>query len=130
MLADADPKPAISGIELSLRTRGSQKSIQMDARQTKVSLNGVATTTKTRPARWQNMIGLLNDITLDELATLPVNTERSQVDAAYITHLRVTTPEQTYESPQFDHLSPPRPLAAILNALVAGVPRPAQAAFR
>ena len=130
MLTNLSQSPAVTSVELSLRTRGSMKSIQMNSLQTTVEVNGQTTTLKTSPRQWQQIIQQLNAVKVDELSSLPVNAERSSVDAAYITHLRVMAQGQTYESPQFDHSNPPRQLASVVKTLIGSIPKKLQESFK
>lgn len=124
------PKPVISSVELELITRGSQKSIRMDARKTQIRINDDTTTVTTPAKYWKQVLKNLKTVKLSKLATLKTSSERSQVDADYITHVRVQTSAHLYESPQFDRATPPRELTPLIKTLIDGIPSKNQSAFR
>ena len=130
LLTGYAPKPTITSVELELVTRGSLKSIRMDARKTQIIVNGDTTNVTTPAKYWKQLLKNLKTVRLDSLPMLKTNSERSQVDAAYITHVHVRTTAQLYESPQFDQGTPPRELAPLIKTLIDGISVKKQSSFR
>ncbi len=108
---------------LTLQTRGVQKEIRVDARQTRITINGDVTTVPTPAKHWQRLTGLLATMTLADLATLPASTHRQASDAALAAQIQVVTSKKTYESVSYDHPNAPDVMLPLTSAVVEGVPK-------
>ena len=62
---------------------------------------------------------LLLDIDLSSLGDLPVPSKRHQFDGAQVASLKITTEDQVYASPSFDHDNPPVSLRPLIDFILA-----------
>ncbi|GHB62743.1 hypothetical protein [Persicitalea jodogahamensis] len=112
----------IKSIRLQEFTRGTQRSIEVDAEKTVVIINEAEETTKTDPVVWKELKGQILDLPLTALDKVTVLSKKHQFDGALAASLTITTPDSTYTSPTFDHNAPPAELKAIVDRLYQQVP--------
>lgn len=121
---------SIQSVELSLRTRGVNRSIVITAQQTQIDINGQRRQQATSPKQWQAILKALETVKLTEMPSLPTDVSRSAVDAALAAHVTVRTTGQTYESATYDHPNPPAPLAPLVKTMVSILPAASRSAFQ
>ncbi len=130
MLTSLLPDETPTSVQLTFQTRGSQKSITVDARQTEIVINGERQRVPTTPTQWANVEKAVKALNLNRLASLKAPSNRSHADAAFAAQVLVTTARTTYESATFDHPNPPRELVALVKALVDAAPKATREEFQ
>ncbi|GAA4446614.1 hypothetical protein GCM10023189_01930 [Nibrella saemangeumensis] len=115
---------SVESVTLSEHTRGYRKVITVTQKQTQVTINDKVYSRQTQPQQWKQLLESLRPIRLADLPSIKTRTERSAVDAAYISQVTVLAAEKTYESNFFDHTTPPKELADVvktINATAQGI---------
>ena len=107
----------VESIRLEEFTRGTQRSIEINSRQTTVRLNDTEETKKTDAKVWQKLLQLTQKLPPEKLDKVPILSKKHQVDAALAATLAVVTPDTTYISPTFDHNAPPDEFREIVDCL-------------
>ena len=119
----------ILSIRLEEFTRGTQRSIEVNAEKTIVRLNDAEETMKTDAKFWKKLREQVQQLPLEKLDKVLVISKKHQVDAALAATLSVVTDDSTYRSPTFDHNAPPAELAAVIDCLYRQIPAGMQAGF-
>lgn len=119
----------IESIRLEEFTRGTQRSIEINAEKTIVRLNDAEETAKTDPKVWKKLREKIQGLSLEKLDKVVVTSKAHQVDGALAAKLSVATTDSTYNSPTFDHNAPPNELAAIVDCLYRQIPAGMRAGF-
>ena len=119
--SDTSPE-TIKGIRLEEFTRGTQRSIEVDAKQTTVRLNDAEETVKTDGKVWKKLQRQVGKLPLKNLDKVPILSKQHQVDAALHATLTVTTSDTAYTSPTFDHNAPPAEFKDVVDCLYRQVP--------
>ena len=122
------PEP-IQSIRLEEFTRGTQRSIEVDAEKTTVRLNDAEKTVKTDAKVWKKLQGQIQNLPLEKLDAVVVTSKKHQFDGALAATLSVTAADSTYRSPTFDHNAPPAELEAIIDCLYRQIPAEMRAGF-
>jgi len=120
---------SIKSIRLEEFTRGTQRSIEINAEKTVVRLNDAEETVKTDPKVWKKLRAQIQHLPLEKLDKVVVTSKKHQVDGALAATLSVVKSDSTYRSPTFDHNAPPAELAAIIDCLYRQIPAGMQAGF-
>lgn len=107
----------ITGIILSESTRGTWRSIEVNAERTTVKLNDAEASFPTKPADWQKLVAAAEALPPTQLGRVEVLSKKHQVDAALASTLTIVTADSIYTSPTFDHNAPPVVLAALVDSL-------------
>ncbi|WP_373513717.1 hypothetical protein, partial [Persicitalea sp.] len=81
LLSASSPEP-IKRIRLEEFTRGTQRSIEVDAEKTTVRMNDAETVAKTDEKVWKKLQEQVRELPLKSLNEVPVLSKKHQVDAA------------------------------------------------
>lgn len=74
-------------------------------------------------AQWKSLVAAFQKLNLQELPSYVGPTKKRFYDGAPNANLKVTSPEQVYESQTFDHGAPPAQIEKLINLLNALVPQ-------
>ncbi len=119
----------IQSIRLEEFTRGTQRSIEIDAEKTIVRLNDAEETVKTDAKVWKKLQGQIQNLPLENLDKVIVTSKKHQFDGALAATLSVATNDSTYRSPTFDHNAPPVELETVIDCLYRQIPAEMRAGF-
>ncbi len=120
---------AIKSIRLEEFTRGTQRSIEVDAEKTIVRVNDDQETLTTDAKVWNELRKQIQDLPLGKLDKVPVLSKKHQFDGALAASLTITTSDSTFTSPTFDHNAPPAELESIVDCLYRQIPAKMQERF-
>jgi starvation-inducible outer membrane lipoprotein len=108
-------------IEYVANTRGFYQKVTLEKQMVTVTNDRneteKATPVKISDADWKILIEQFDEVNLDELKDLKVPTEKRLYDGAAIANLKVTYKGVTYETPSFDHGTPPYEIKKIVNKI-------------
>ncbi len=124
-----ETQTTVKSIRLEEFTRGTQRSIEVDAENTTVRLNDAEETVKTDAKVWKKLREQIQHLPLEKLDKVLVTSKAHQVDGALAATLSVATADSTYRSPTFDHNAPPAELREIVDCLYRQIPAGMRAEF-
>ena len=108
-------------IEYTANTRGFYQNIVIQNKTVSVSNDRrsvekpLATTIS--DSDWKELVGYLESVKLDSLATLKAPTEKRFYDGAAIANLKIIYKGKTYGTPAFDHGFPPEAIKKLVDQI-------------
>jgi hypothetical protein len=108
-------------IEYVANTRGFYQKITIENKLVTVSNDRNATTkkdsTKISDTDWKVLVEQFEELNLEDLKDLKIPTEKRFYDGAAIANLKIIYKGVTYETPSFDHGSPPYEIKKLVNKI-------------
>jgi len=110
-------KSGIQKIELTERTRGTNRIFTFEPASLNISLNGTATQRALSPADWENVTKQAALINVSKISTYTAPTTGRYSDSALASTIIITAAGKTYESSSFDAEIPPKELEGLYQLL-------------
>lgn len=108
----------IEKIEITEKTRGTNRIISFTPTSKIVSVNGNITTTLLPSIEWQNILKQITPIDLLKISLLESPTTHRYSDRALSSKIFITSNGKTYQSSDFDAGIPPKELETLYNVLM------------
>ncbi len=103
----------IEKIELTERTRGTDRVFTFESASLNISLNGTTTLKELSKANWDEIIKQASLIDLSKISTYTAPTTGRYSDSALSSTIIITSAGKTYESASFDEGIPPKELEGL-----------------
>ncbi|WP_294323684.1 hypothetical protein [uncultured Chryseobacterium sp.] len=103
----------IEKIELTERTRGTDRVFTFESASLNISLNGTTTLKELSKANWDEIIKQASLIDLSKISTYTAPTTGRYSDSALSSTIIITSAGKTYESASFDEEIPPKELEGL-----------------
>jgi len=110
-------KSGIQKIELTERTRGTNRIFTFEPASLNIYLNGTATQRALSPADWENVTKQAALINVSKISTYTAPTTGRYSDSALASTIIITAAGKTYESSSFDAEIPPKELEGLYQLL-------------
>ncbi len=68
---------------------------------------------------WQNILSYIEKINLEKISELQAPSEKSHTDRALQAQLKISTPDLTFTSSNFDHGNPPKEIESLVNTMLS-----------
>lgn len=108
----------IDKIEITEKTRGTNRIISFTPTSKIVSVNGNITTTELSSIEWQNILKQITTIDLSKISLLESPTTNRYSDKALSSKISIISNGKNYQSLDFDAGSPPKDLENLYNVLM------------
>jgi hypothetical protein len=120
-LYKAQTQPTIREIRYEAFSRGGDYQVQIskDSIRVRSGLGATSFTSKAlEPGRWEQVVALLEGVSLEDLDHLEAPTANRYTDAAAQATVRVVTDSKVYVSSAFDDGNPPLVLQPLVKAMI------------
>ena len=110
-------KESVKMVQLSYQTRGTQKTLRINADSIVVTINTKTQFYKTSAQQWHKIKTEIEKLNMNSISGLKRPSTKSYSDAAMAANLKVFTSKKEYESSQFDHHNPNAGLMKLINCM-------------
>lgn len=108
----------IEKIEITEKTRGTNRVISFTPISKTVSINGNITITKLSSIEWENIMKQAATIDLSKISLLESPTTNRYSDRALSSSISIISNKENYQSSDFDAGNPPKELNILYNTLI------------
>lgn len=107
----------ILSVEISFKTRGTSKIIVIDKSKMLYSLNEEVKTFHLKDAQWKKVFNAAAKLPPGKISRIKGESDKQQVDAAFMTQITIRTEKKTYSSVMFDDSNPPREFIGLIKSI-------------
>lgn len=108
----------VVAVEYRAHTRGYSYKVEINQDQLIRFQNGSSDSLTLNSAQWRRVQQIAREIDLSQLSDLETETSGQALDRNAIVVLTIYTEDKDFESPQFDHGSPPKALKKLVDAVM------------